>query len=208
MKTKFEICIYPGAFSPEECKKIVSTFDRKGRINTLEYGNHQSESPKVDEAVRKTKGAAIFKTDPDSGWIRERIFGYCNKANETFKSNITGELNDDLQFLKYSSGGHFTVHRDTAERGRFLLRELSVVVQLSDPDDYRGGELYLQNDANEALFAKDPIIGPKDQGTLVVFHSTLLHQVMPVSRGVRYSLVAWVARHPTIIEKLRGSYID
>ena len=64
-------------------------------------------------------------------------------------------------------------------------RKLSVVVQLSDPEEYEGGELKLHT-------SYDPIIIKKERGMIVSFPSYTLHEVAPVTKGERYSLVAWV----------------
>jgi PKHD-type hydroxylase len=58
-------------------------------------------------------------------------------------------------------------------------------VQLSDPSDYEGGDLLLHISA-------DPKKAPKNQGQVILFPSHTLHEVTPVTKGIRYSLVAWV----------------
>jgi len=66
---------------------------------------------------------------------------------------------------------------------------LSLTIQLSSPDDYEGGELALQ-------FKKDAEIMPKELGKMVIFPSYILHEVRPVTKGTRYSLVAWITGKP------------
>ena len=68
---------------------------------------------------------------------------------------------------------------------RFSIRKLSLVVQLSDPADYQGGEL-------QVLSAEEPTTFSKARGTVVVFPSYVLHRVMPVTSGTRFSLAGWV----------------
>ena len=67
-------------------------------------------------------------------------------------------------------------------------RKLSMVIQLSDPKDYEGGILEIH--ANEHY--PPPPDELKRRGTIVVFPSFLRHRVIPVTKGVRYSLVAWI----------------
>jgi PKHD-type hydroxylase len=65
------------------------------------------------------------------------------------------------------------------------VRKLSISIQLTNPDEYEGGELYLyQSDKGELM--------DKTQGTLIMFPSYVLHEVMPVTKGTRNSLVTWV----------------
>ena len=58
-------------------------------------------------------------------------------------------------------------------------------VQLSSEKDYEGGELILESGDN--VFTC-----PKSKGTLLIFDSRIVHQVKPVTSGVRYSLVKWI----------------
>jgi PKHD-type hydroxylase len=64
------------------------------------------------------------------------------------------------------------------------FRKLSLVVQLSNPSDYSGGDLQIRSGHGEATVSKT-------QGTVIVFPSYLLHQVTPVTGGLRESLVLW-----------------
>jgi PKHD-type hydroxylase len=60
-----------------------------------------------------------------------------------------------------------------------------LVVQLSDPSEYEGGELRLHT-------SQEPVIIRKEKGMVVCFPSYTLHEVTPVTRGERYTLVGWV----------------
>jgi PKHD-type hydroxylase len=65
------------------------------------------------------------------------------------------------------------------------VRKLSLVIQLSDEEDYVGGNLELK-------FGKEPVILSKKRGTMLLFPYYVLHRVTPVTEGTRYSLVSWV----------------
>ena len=73
------------------------------------------------------------------------------------------------------------------------IRKLSVTVSLSDPKEYKGGELefdYKNSNPNQKnKLIKCTEILPK--GSLVVFPSFVWHRVCPVKSGERYSLVVW-----------------
>ena len=62
-------------------------------------------------------------------------------------------------------------------------RKLSFSLQLSNEDDYEGGELQFLSDENISYYA------PKKRGTLVIFDSRSRHRVTKVRSGVRRSLV-------------------
>ncbi len=65
-------------------------------------------------------------------------------------------------------------------------RKLSMVLQLSDPSEYEGGDLELFTSAN-------PIITKKQKGIIHAFPSYVMHRVTPVTKGVRKTLVVWIA---------------
>ena len=65
-------------------------------------------------------------------------------------------------------------------------RKLSFSLQLSNENDYEGGELQFLTDENISYYA------PKKRGTLVIFDSRSRHRVTKVRSGVRRSLVGWV----------------
>jgi len=73
------------------------------------------------------------------------------------------------------------------------IRKLSVTVTLSDPKDYKGGELefdFRNMDPDKKRNVKKCTeILPK--GSLVVFPSFVWHRVCPVKSGERNSLVIW-----------------
>jgi PKHD-type hydroxylase len=64
-------------------------------------------------------------------------------------------------------------------------RKLSFSVMLTDPGDYKGGELLLKTSFK-------PMKTPKKRGTVVFFPSFVLHEVTPVTEGIRKTLVGWV----------------
>ena len=66
------------------------------------------------------------------------------------------------------------------------IRKLSLILQLSDPDDYEGGEVQFMNSSGKSFFA------PKTRGTILVFDSRTMHRVKKVTSGNRKSIVAWV----------------
>lgn len=93
-------------------------------------------------------------------------------------------------FSRYEPGMHYGLHVDdalmgTGTKGR---TDLSVTVFLTDPGDYDGGELVVQSPYGE-LDIKLPA------GAAVVYPSSTLHRVAPVTRGERLAAVTWVESH-------------
>lgn len=119
--------------------------------------------------------------------IVDALYECAHVSNDLrFQVELSGEM-EAPQFLEYHStdGGRFDWHRDS-EKGDptgLLQRKLCMVTQLSDPSDYEGGEFQ---------FGEVPSPGSAflERGSILIFPSTLLHRVTPVTSGLRYSLAA------------------
>ena len=122
-------------------------------------------------------------------WLYEKIITDIVGVNHSnFGYTLTGlEL---IQFIKYEENSvGYIPHKDCDKPKDDLApnirRKLSVSIQLSDEEEYDGGELLLDCDsAHRQVFSKKI-------GSIVIFDSKLDHQVLPISRGTRYSLVVW-----------------
>lgn len=92
-------------------------------------------------------------------------------------------------FNCYTGGGSFDFHIDNAVRdvhgGRERVRtDLSSTLFFSDPEDYDGGELVIQD-----TYGLQQVKLPA--GDLVLYPGTSLHKVNPVTRGARYASFFW-----------------
>lgn len=93
-------------------------------------------------------------------------------------------------FNRYEGGGEFGLHVDNAIRqqrgGPIRIRsDLSATLFLSEPDNYDGGELIV-----EEMYGRQSIKLPA--GDLVLYPSKSLHRVTPVTRGARVSSFMWL----------------
>jgi PKHD-type hydroxylase len=93
-------------------------------------------------------------------------------------------------FNRYGAGQHFGVHVDNAVRGDHLTgmrirTDLSVTLFLSEPEEYDGGELVVE-DYYGAQQVKLPA------GHLVLYPATSLHTVTPITRGLRVASFFWL----------------
>src|SRR5580692_1178314 len=93
-------------------------------------------------------------------------------------------------FNRYVPGQFFGEHVDNCIRGDQLtgLRirtDLSVTLFLSEPDEYDGGELVVED-----LYGSQEIKLPA--GDLVVYPASSLHMVTPVTRGARVASFFWL----------------
>jgi PKHD-type hydroxylase len=110
--------------------------------------------------------------------------------NETFLSAALPKTILPPLFNRYVTGQTFGVHVDNAIRanphtGERIRTDLSVTLFLSDPDSYDGGDLVI-----ETLYGAQAVKLPP--GHLVLYPSTSLHQVTPVTRGERVASFFWL----------------
>jgi PKHD-type hydroxylase len=139
-------------------------------------------------------------------WIYDAIQPFVNQANANAGWNVQWDWSEACQFTKYSPGQFYDWHcdswldpynsQDPNINGK--IRKLSVTCSLSDPKDYKGGELEFSfRDQNPEKKEKLKICSEiKPRGSIVVFPSFVWHRVKPVTKGTRYSLVIWNLGHP------------
>jgi len=165
------------AFSKEECQKIINIAKDKGLIKGTTKG--------VTKDVRDSKVSWLYPVD-NMDWVFRRVTDITLNLNERFfKFDLFG-LNEGFQFTNYEApSGKYGKHIDRSMN--IPVRKLSISIQLTNPEEYDGGELKLYDGDD-----KDAIVMDKAQGTLIIFPSYVLHEVMPVTKGTRNSLVTWI----------------
>lgn len=100
-------------------------------------------------------------------------------------------------FNRYTGGGHFGAHIDTAVRlsrqpPHRVRTDLSATLFLADPDSYDGGELVIgQSDGTSDEIGGQQAI-KLAAGDLLLYPATHLHEVRPVTRGARLASFFWV----------------
>ena len=145
-----------------------STVGADGRINTK---------------LRTSKNSWV----PVNHWIHGLVWSFVDNANKkNFEYDIRGFDGDRIQYTHYSEGDFYSWHQDdTLASEDILVRKLSIVVQLSDPEEYEGGNLELLG-----VFDQKYIV-PRTKGTIIIFDSRTRHRVTKVRSGHRRSLVGW-----------------
>lgn len=177
-----DYAFWKNAFTKEECEQII----KLGKIKELTEGTVGGKN-KIKKQLRLSNIRWI-NPNKETAWIFNRITNIILNLNERFfKFDITGMI-EGFQFTNYKApGGKYGKHID---RGmNFDIRKLSVSVQLTDPSEYKGGELNL-------YYGDEITTMDKEQGSLVIFPSFVLHEVMPVTKGERNSLVTWITGKP------------
>lgn len=172
-------CSGKGYFSAAECQRVIAL---GAELAPMDGGVTADARAAPD--VRRSTIHAVARSER-TGWLYAKLENAVAEVNQGYRFELEGI--GELQLARYGPGHFYDWHLDIG-KGSLSTRKLSVSLQLSDPADYDGGDLEIQ-------FDKDGP-SPKAIGTLIVFPSYLCHRVMPVTRGERWSLVAWVHGPP------------
>lgn len=161
--------------------------------------NHKIVNPNqgVVKRVRETNLKWILLNE-HSNWLFKKVIQCINEVNAN-NYNYVLKFVEDFQFSEYtdSTEGFYAKHIDCGDKysiETFVdIRKLSFSIQLSSSDDYEGGELRLYSGKKSIYTNKEDLhIAKKEKGTITFFPSHILHEVTPVTKGTRYSLVSWV----------------
>ena len=172
----------------EICQKLTTL----GEGNWKQAQTQESrEDNKLLDNVRKSDIVWIKEQ-----WVYDLITPYMLSANEQagWKYDIVAA--ESCQVTRYTKDGFYKWHKDgmgshheiiNDPNNKGNVRKLSMSVFLND--NYEGG--------NFEIVDEDKV--PRlEEGSIIVFPSFLEHRVAPVTKGTRYSLVAWCVGPPFI----------
>ena len=145
------------------------------------------ENAYTDPKLRVTDVAWLGVTQENT-WLWNKITNVIATINsQFFKFDLTGCYeNMQLGTYKANNNGHYGWHIDANPASLMPPRKLSVVISLSDPCDFEGGELQVKTDNDEIKTLE------LKKGRAWFFPSYTLHRVTPVTKGIRKSIVLWV----------------
>lgn len=174
---------YPKLFTAEEVEKIKTLWNPE-LVQEAKVNNVNKDIERED--LRKSE--IIFIKPGETDWIYDRLANAVLQSNTNkYKFDITG-FQTHLQIAKYSEGHFFDWHMDFGP-GDISNRKISITVQLSDPEEYEGGDL-------QFMINQNTITAPKEKGTAILFPSFGLHRVTKVTKGERKSIVGWISGSP------------
>jgi predicted 2-oxoglutarate/Fe(II)-dependent dioxygenase YbiX len=176
--------VIPEFWDADMCARVRTAMDR-GRASCAEI---YSDGYCVDEDARRA-----FEIDVEGEAVDEvqrAIEATTTQVAQFFRMPLSGE--EGPGFLRYACGGFYRVHRDVApgwDDG--FPRRISVVVFLTTAGaGCEGGALRLYTGSRGAAASAALDIPPR-AGMLVAFPSHLLHEVLPVTAGIRDAVVDW-----------------
>ena len=185
-----------------ELKNFVAIYDDVLPIkvigNLIRYANKtEFEKAKIVDSnnsenlnIRKTYTSILTNTGSSMTschWHNLLYFFFKNGLNKYKDQNNTIDFAynhiTDIEILKYEKNGFYTWHTDHCAE---IPRTMSCILLLNN--DYEGGNLCFRNPNGSEEWQVD--VKPN---RMIIWPSNFLypHTVKPVTRGVRYSVVAW-----------------
>lgn len=171
----------PGVLTRDQVTQYRAVLDAAEWVDGRVTAGHQSAMTK--------QNAQIPEEHPAARQVGEAILQALGR-NPLFRSTALPLRVFPPLFNRYAGGQNFGTHVDNAIRthaatGQRIRTDLSCTLFLSEPDTYDGGELSVE-DTYGVHRVKLPA------GSLVLYPSTSLHHVSPVTRGARVSSFFWL----------------
>ena len=170
----------PGVFSRDEVGRIREALEQADWADGKVTAGHQSAKAKHN--LQLPESHPLSKEI--GGAMLERLWSHPVFMSAALPNKVFPPL-----LNCYKAGGNFDFHIDNAVRQakgnpERVRTDLSTTLFFSNPEDYDGGELVIQDTfgTREIKLAA---------GDLVLYPGTSLHKVNPVTRGVRYASFFW-----------------
>jgi PKHD-type hydroxylase len=171
----------PGVLTAEQvqhCRALLGAADWvDGRVTAGYQGSRVKENAQLPEG------------SPMAQKLGDMVLAALER-NSLFISAALPSIVYPPMFNRYGDGQHFGAHVDNAIRlipgtGRKIRTDVSATLFLADPAEYDGGELQIE-DSYGTHSVKLPA------GDMVLYPSTSLHRVTPITRGVRIASFFWI----------------
>jgi len=174
----------------------------------VDFDGKMADSRLQGDSLNKDKRNSQNTWVPTTHWLGGFVWHYVERANrENFLYDLRCIDGESMQYTRYEEGQFYGWHNDAGLATQYkpvavgnraeglgqdflnerleMVRKLSFVLQLSDPEDYEGGNLQLLDESGSTYFA------PRQKGAMILFDSRTQHRVLKVKKGVRKSIVGW-----------------
>lgn len=167
------------------CDDIVELAETSGKFYPATVGMEA----RLDTSVRNCDVFNLTPEEPDIPALQTeldaQVFeGVSNVIDKYLDGFPLCKISKDSGYLvlRYNEGGFYSEHTDSMTGGVFF-RSISCSIALND--DFEGGEFGF-------FGAKHKYVAPK--GGAVLFPSNFMypHEILPVTKGTRYSIITWL----------------
>lgn len=174
-------------FDDQELLNIENYCDTNLMIKKALVANKGEED---DYSEMRHSKVGWIGNNQETSWFYDRMAYIARCLNGQFYKFDLWGFSEDFQYTVYdgTEESHYDWHYDMIgdDDVRLSPRKLSIVLQLSNPDNYEGGNLQIITGSNF-------IDIKKQRGLVTAFPSYMVHRVTPVTKGIRKTIVIWVA---------------
>lgn len=174
----------PGIVPDDLCKQILEEYGADSNWYEATIGTGIVDKTKRNvNTIPISQPATILENPLTRKVIDNALFECVSKAKETYGSfypTCTVESDSGYDLLRYDEGMFYVEHVDS-----FKAQPRAISCSLALNDDYEGGEF--------SFFGRKIVIKPK-KGSALLFPSNFMypHEVQPVTKGTRYSIITWL----------------
>lgn len=175
------ILTFADVINADEQRAILAQVAVAEFVDGRETAGPLLAASKNNEQIRRNSASLQTITDILLGALRRHA---------SFLSAVYPKQLHSVLVSRYRQGMHYGPHVDRALMGEATVwrTDLSLTLFLNEPDAYDGGELSLESGSGASL-VKLPA------RSVVCYPTGQLHQVLPITRGERLVVVAWVQSH-------------
>ena len=170
----------PAVLSPQEVD------DFRAQLQQADWVDGRATTG--DQGALVKKNQQVDTRSPLYGELQNRVLAALNRSSLFFAAALPKTLSSPL-FNRYQQSETYGFHVDGAVRsqaqGGWMRTDLSATLFLSAPESYDGGELVVND-----TYGQHTVTLPA--GDLVLYPSSSLHCVMPVTQGVRVASFLWI----------------
>jgi PKHD-type hydroxylase len=137
--------------------------------------------------AKLVKNNAQLEKSSDLAIELDTIVKKALERNLLLKTAVQPRIIHSLLFSRYEKGMSYGSHTDNALMGKqnFWRSDVSFTVFLNSPASYEGGELVIETMGGDRSYKLEA-------GAAIVYPSSSLHQVEPVTKGMRLVAVGWI----------------
>lgn len=173
-------------FTDAECEHIC----QKGYSSILQPARVQNLNTGKQFIDPLSNGSAVSYIMEDD-FLYEKLRTLICKINSEYYNFNLLDYGEPIKFAEYTTNGT-SIHVDLGNNNSTNYRKLTVVILLSDPNDYDGGDFFITNHTGGSTMA------PRERGKVIIFPSFLMHYVSPITRGKRNTAVAFAYGPPFV----------
>ncbi len=169
-------------FSKEELDKIYRD------VATVPFAPATIIGSSDTEQIKQIRSSSIkwIPKNQQWDWLYKKMMELAVQANQVWGFDLIS-VPELIQYTEYydTAEGHYDWHQDIGP-GPASLRKVSITVQLSEADEYEGGDLEMWQGGSSVCTAA------RGAGVVFIFPSYMMHRVTKVTKGTRRSFVLWV----------------